>query len=281
MKSFAGPICVGITGDICISCKQTVYDTHKGDPEALATAPLYILDCHLGDELICRDCMVQSWYSNEGHDIPCPWKGCGKNCGIPALCEMNRVIVDKDLLEHTEHSRFSTEVVDHLVSVDGSDALEFLTGIYELFADQVLDPTMLGGAPSFVMDAYEHSAALSVATNPFFSAIYSRFFNEHIGIKKYAMKGVEIESELITILNRETNSYIARNYSIALQALGEDLTTEKGMQKAAKVAMDQFLPVRTLHELWTSIIYTLVNLLCYRHLTRFNVGIDGDNKESE
>jgi len=286
------PICVGITGDICLTCKQRVYDTHKGDPEATADCPLYVLNCHTNDELICRDCLVRSWQAEQGDDsIPCPWTCCRKNTGFATLPKMGTVPLDRDLLERVEHYRFRKEFVEHPISVSSVDAQVLLREIYELYADQILDATALGGRPGHVTDKFENSAIVSMGTNPFFAVIYGYFSNNfaydfphHLSVEpkvaKFAMTTSALEVQLTALLDSLMRKHIVEIYGWTLQSLGKDLCTDEGIDEAVQMAMEQFLPLRTVHENWTGIIFMLVNLLCYRHLERFG-GLDDENISTE
>ncbi|KAF2247503.1 hypothetical protein BU26DRAFT_566476 [Trematosphaeria pertusa] len=262
------PVCVGITGDICISCKQTVYDTKCGDPEAPATAPLYDLSCHSSDEFQCCNCLTKAWFNSAGDAVPCPWKFCRRDAGFAQLPNIHTINVDQELVEKTELLRLDKKTAENLIGIDAGDARVFLTQVYNFFEDHVLDPTALGGLPGQVTEALENSAIASLASNPFFQGLYNHFPWDDMSPRKYMLTPMELERDLLKILEQRLRNHVMENYGVALSSIGMCLDTEDGLKAATEMAKEQFVPVTTIYENWRSIVQTLVSVLCWRHLER-------------
>jgi hypothetical protein len=263
------PLCIGVTGDFCISCKQLVYDTHCGDPEAPATAPLYDLSCHVSNEFQCRDCLTRAWVAYAGTCVPCAWKYCGKPAGFHPLPSVTKIVVDRDLFEKLEEMK-SPGITDHIIGIELSEVLHLLMQTYEYVADQLLDPVELGSVSSEVMKQHDISASLAMSSNPFFYNLWQHF-DLGFDLSKLSVTPKTLKEQLLECLNTALCTYVRVKFGPTLVAFGANLDSLEGFNQAMTMARNSFPLIETIYETWVLIMEILVGLLSWRHLERFKV----------
>jgi hypothetical protein len=240
-----GPVLLGITKDTCGTCSST-------------NVPLYDLSCHNTDDFYCRDCLTKMWNAADDEVTRCP--ACHNDCGFMPLQDIQDFAgISHDFLEFEafDKIREQPEVMNNLIAFTADEAVMFLQVTYDYYADQLLDPTELGGMPSHISD----SAQKSFAANAYYRALY----NDVITVSKMMTTPFDLEEDLLETLRLATIVDTLHKYGNQLDASGVDLDDNDAVLWQAT---HTFEDINTIRENWAGIIKMWVDLLAWRHLER-------------
>jgi hypothetical protein len=118
-------------------------------------------------------------------------------------------------LEAFDKIREQPEVMTNLITFTADEAAIFLQVTYDYYADQLLDPTELGGMASYISD----SAQKSFAANPYYRALY----NEVTTVSKMMTTPFDLEEDLLQTLRMATIGNALHKYGNQLDASGVDV----------------------------------------------------------
>ncbi|KAF2678859.1 hypothetical protein K458DRAFT_394501 [Lentithecium fluviatile CBS 122367] len=174
---------------------------------------------------------------------------------------MNKIVIDGELVERMEHLRFREEVVEHRISITEEDARLALAGVYELLADQTLDPVALGVEPVSPTDTCTPLSTFAERNNSFY-AIISRIFSSKPPLpSKSAIKVSRLEEQLLALLDLELRIYILRHYKSALVEFGANLKHNSGVRNAIDTTFGVFEPVRVPEQMGNTTSRILIILM--------------------